>query len=624
MRFRLLASIGLTGLGLLSCSTDDGNLFTGSGAATSSGSGGAGGDGHVCTPGAQVNCGCPGGTVGVQVCSESGKSLGQCHCGASGSGGTGGDGGMSVASSSESSSASSSSESASSASESASSAASSSSAGTVMVCTPGDTLDCYDGPTGTEGKGLCKGGKKTCNSQGTSYGACSGEVLPLPVDLCSTTGDDDCDGSNMPCLDDSLWTKAWNQEIDPVITVAPSGNITMTGSIDDTIDFGAGAFSPPGPGRSALVVTFDKTGKELWHKAWGNSISRGQAIASDTAGNVYVAGTLWSTTDFGGGQVGVDGSVSYFLVKLDAAGNYLWSKVVPGVSGIETIAVDSVGNVLVGGGASGTIDFGAGPLPHHSTADAFLVKLDSSGNMLWGKEFGAQNNGTSYAPTQSIVATDDGDVAIVMANHGEDLGSGSYAGEKLLLRFHGDGSMVAANGLLTGGTAIDTLTTDGVGGVFMCGSFFNHLAIGAGSELAPYGGFGARFKSSGTSEAVLWQTTYLAPTSFAIPLFHSGTLLEAGRFSGTADFGDGPRSSLSGGGDALLVKLDTAGTVLKVKTFGNPASPQGFTSAGWSPGGALVVAGDLLGTLDLGNGAAPVTAPGIGANSGTFLAKLPF
>ncbi len=65
--------------------------------------------------------------------------------------------------------------------------------GAGCVCLPLSTTSCYTGPMGTEGQGACKGGTKTCNSMGTGYGACSGEVTPV-TETCNTAVDDDCDG----------------------------------------------------------------------------------------------------------------------------------------------------------------------------------------------------------------------------------------------------------------------------------------------------------------------------------------------------------------------------------------------------------------------------------------------
>jgi hypothetical protein len=66
--------------------------------------------------------------------------------------------------------------------------------GTGCVCAPSSTSSCYTGPAGTSGVGLCHAGTHTCNSLGTGFGACVGEVDPRTED-CATPGDDNCNGT---------------------------------------------------------------------------------------------------------------------------------------------------------------------------------------------------------------------------------------------------------------------------------------------------------------------------------------------------------------------------------------------------------------------------------------------
>ncbi len=53
------------------------------------------------------------------------------------------------------------------------------------------TVDCYTGAPGTNSKGICQTGKRSCTPQGT-YTACVGEITPQP-EVCNLA-DDDCDG----------------------------------------------------------------------------------------------------------------------------------------------------------------------------------------------------------------------------------------------------------------------------------------------------------------------------------------------------------------------------------------------------------------------------------------------
>ena len=62
------------------------------------------------------------------------------------------------------------------------------------VCVPFATESCYSGPAGTAGVGICKAGTRTCNSAGTAWGSCTGQVLPA-AESCANGTDDDCDGT---------------------------------------------------------------------------------------------------------------------------------------------------------------------------------------------------------------------------------------------------------------------------------------------------------------------------------------------------------------------------------------------------------------------------------------------
>ena len=75
-------------------------------------------------------------------------------------------------------------------------------------CAPGEVVACYGGPDGTKDVGVCKAGTMTCNAEGTGFGACTGQVLPGPLDLCANGLDDDCDGvkDEDPDADKDGWT----------------------------------------------------------------------------------------------------------------------------------------------------------------------------------------------------------------------------------------------------------------------------------------------------------------------------------------------------------------------------------------------------------------------------------
>lgn len=67
---------------------------------------------------------------------------------------------------------------------------------TVIVdCTPGETAECYTGPSGTKGVGICKSGVSTCNYDGTAWSNCDGAILPQ-AEICGDGIDQNCDGAD--------------------------------------------------------------------------------------------------------------------------------------------------------------------------------------------------------------------------------------------------------------------------------------------------------------------------------------------------------------------------------------------------------------------------------------------
>lgn len=63
-----------------------------------------------------------------------------------------------------------------------------------VACMPGDTRPCYTGPLDRVDVGACVRGTATCDADGLGWGACEGEVLPLPSEVCANLQDDDCNG----------------------------------------------------------------------------------------------------------------------------------------------------------------------------------------------------------------------------------------------------------------------------------------------------------------------------------------------------------------------------------------------------------------------------------------------
>ncbi|MCA9687153.1 MAG: hypothetical protein KC457_33650, partial [Myxococcales bacterium] len=71
--------------------------------------------------------------------------------------------------------------------------------GLCVLCLPGTVQSCYGGPEDTLNVGPCSAGQQSCSADGSAWGGCEGEQLPV-TELCGNTVDDDCNG----VVDDNL------------------------------------------------------------------------------------------------------------------------------------------------------------------------------------------------------------------------------------------------------------------------------------------------------------------------------------------------------------------------------------------------------------------------------------
>ncbi len=201
-------------------------------------------------------------------------------------------------------------------------------------------------------------------------------------------------------------TFAWARSIgnlntDVVSEIECFGNsgIIFTGGFQGTVDFdpGAGTYNMDAVGaRAAYVCKFDTAGTFVWAKQMrGNSGNGcGYSFYLDAIGSIFMLGDFYGTLDFDPGA-GTDSLTSgpygnMFFAKLDPSGDYVWAKSFAGSSSyiyFNDIIQDDLGNNIITGSFTGTVDFDPGPGTANSiakgvTQNAFFLKLDNSGNYI--------------------------------------------------------------------------------------------------------------------------------------------------------------------------------------------------------------------------------------------------
>ena len=155
---------------------------------------------------------------------------------------------------------------------------------------------------------------------------------------------------------------------------------------------------------SFLSVTISALSQEVqleWAKQIGlNNYANAKSVAVDKSGNVYSTGRFAGLVDFdpNEGKYEIDathGQVNWgdmYISKLNSRGEFVWVKSFGDSLFQEgcAVATDNLNNVYAVGYYEGTVDLdpGIGTLTEFADfpgSDAFIVKLDSSGNFIWGK-----------------------------------------------------------------------------------------------------------------------------------------------------------------------------------------------------------------------------------------------
>ncbi len=210
-----------------------------------------------------------------------------------------------------------------------------------------------------------------------------------------------------------VWAKRFGGTDDDYgnsFAISESGNIYITGNFNGTVDFNpnAGSFYLTSIFFDMFISVLDENGDFLWAiNIGGSGIDDGTAIALDDVGNIYVAGVFQNTVDFDPDtimefELTSAGEWDAYILKLNNAGVLTWAMSMGG-SGedfVTDIDIYENKNIYLSGSFEDTFYFDSKSetinLTSAGLSDAFLLRLDDAGNLVWGKNMGGAMDDFPY------------------------------------------------------------------------------------------------------------------------------------------------------------------------------------------------------------------------------------
>ena len=351
------------------------------------------------------------------------------------------------------------------------------------------------------------------------------------------------------------------------------------------------------------------------------------AIALDSAKNIYITGIFFGTTDFDPGpgvsELVSNGNEDIFVCKYDRFGNFIWARSFGGPTNefCNSIKLDKAGNIYFNGYFENVADFDPGTGVYNLTSagatDIFICKLTPFGNLVWAKAAGGpladvafslgldeQNNVYSTGFFWSTVDFDPGSAVFNLTS--------PALGDGFLLKLSANGDFIKA-GRMGGNSRVRSISLklDKTGHIYVSGQFDGQadFAINGASQIlnSPVDDEDLFIGKYDLDFNLVW-IRHIAGTSyqkvFAMETDAAQDIYLTGHYNGTVDFDPGQGEYLltaEGDPDIFVIKFTKTGEFVWVSKATGTFYGSGYALQVDTENN-VYVAGTFEGTIDFDSG----------------------
>ncbi|MDI1448635.1 hypothetical protein [Polyangium sp. 6x1] len=226
----------------------------------------------------------------------------------------------------------------------------------------------------------------------------------------------------------TLWARRFGRgnDVEPVgLAGVESGGVIVAGRLYGDADLGGGTLPGPGNNYQAYVARYDGEGRHVYSRSFGDVFAEGaNDVAALPDGSALVAGTYGFQIELDDVSLLSDGRDDAFAVKLDPAGKVVWARSFGGAGHQRAVAIAALpdGGAIVAGMSSDELRLGTGEPEDTGFGLPFLVRLGADGALLWSRVLHSE---PGFTFVHDVAAQGDVIAVVGTFSHSLDLGFGT-------------------------------------------------------------------------------------------------------------------------------------------------------------------------------------------------------
>ncbi len=152
------------------------------------------------------------------------------------------------------------------------------------------------------------------------------------------------------------------------------------------------------------ILKLDSTGNRDWEKTFGGSRSDQPAKVRETKDGGYILAGISTSTNSGNKATTNYGSLDAWILKLDAVGNKVWEQNYGGANHEDIVSVEEIpnGDFYVTG-SSESAPSGNKTSANFGKMDYWVLRLNASGNKVWEQTFGGSEDDVCWGSCATSV-----------------------------------------------------------------------------------------------------------------------------------------------------------------------------------------------------------------------------